>query len=346
MIRWRLLAVFALCGLAGCASVRYYWQSIDGQIQLLAERQSIAVVIANPNTDPALKAKLARVLEIRDFASSELKLPDNPSYRGYADLRRSYVVWNVYATPEFSIAPEQWCFPIAGCVNYRGYFALADAGEFADGLREQAFDVFISGVPAYSTLGWFDDPVLNTFISYQDYEVSRLIFHELAHQVVYVGGDSEFNESFAATVETEGVRRWIVRHGDARMQAAFESAQQRRTDFRALIVKYRAALADIYRLPITGAQMRSRKSQAYSDLERDYQQLKTSWGGYAGYDRFMEHPNNATLASFALYSALVPEFQRILERNRGDLAAFYADVKALAALGKEQRKAQFAALEP
>jgi predicted aminopeptidase len=341
---WAIIALL-VCGFSGCASLGYYWQSIDGHMQVMAARESIADVIADPNADPVLKAKLQRVLEIRDFASRELKLPDNLSYRRYADVQRAYVVWNVFAAPEFSIEPRQWCFPIAGCVSYRGYFSKSAADDFAADLRKDGDDVYVGGVPAYSTLGWFDDPVLSTFIRYPDYEIARLIFHELAHQTVYVPGDSEFDESFAVTVESEGLRRWIASRNDPKLQAEFDRAQERRAEFRGLILKYQDELGKLYALDIPHEEMRARKSELFEALAREYADLKTSWGGYTGYDRYVEHPNNALLASIVLYTGLVPQFERMLAENNGDLPAFYARVKALAALDKrdrEMRLAQFA----
>jgi predicted aminopeptidase len=330
-----LLAAAALA--AGCSNLSYYYQSIEGQIDLLQRREQIARVLADPATPPALKSRLEQVLTIRDYASRELHLPDNQSYRGYADLQRRYVVWNVFATREFSIKPEQWCFPIAGCVGYRGYFTQARADAFAQELREQGLDVFVGGVPAYSTLGWFDDPVLNTFVNYPEYELARLLFHELAHQVAYAKGDSEFNESFAATVEVEGVRRWIAHGGDDKMRADFERSQQRRAQFAELVLKHRRALGALYRTKLAPAAMRERKAGIFAALTQDYRQLKAEWGGYAGYDRFLDEPNNAKLASISLYNTLVPAFQQLLARHNGDLLAFYADVKRIAALDKEER---------
>lgn len=330
--------------LAGCSNFGYYMQSIDGQMTLLQSRRPIADVIADPATPLPLKARLERVLEIRGFASRELKLPDNLSYRSYADLQRPFVVWNVFATAEFSVKPREWCFLIVGCVGYRGYFAQADGEAYARELRGEGLDVFVSGVPAYSTLGWFDDPVLNTFINYPEHALSRLIFHELAHQVVYVKGDTEFNESFATAVETEGVRRWIARNGNDRMRADFDRLQQRRTQFRALVFEYRERLAALYRLPIAADEMRVRKAQAFSGMQRDYGLLKSQWGGFAGYDRFFGHPNNALLASVAIYTGLAPQFQQMIAKHHGDLAAFYAEVKELAALGKAERASRLAAV--
>ena len=323
--------------LAGCSNIGYYLQSINGELKLLHARRPIAEVIADPATPPPLKARLERVLAIRDFASRELQLPDNLSYRSYADLRRPFVVWNVFAAAEFSVKPKEWCFVVVGCVGYRGYFAQAAAEAHARELRGEGLDVFVSGVPAYSTLGWFDDPVLNTFINYPEYALSRLIFHELAHQIVYVKGDTGFNESFATALEIEGVRRWTARNGDDKLRAEFERSRQRRTQFRALLFDYRERLAVLYGLPIAPDEMRIRKAQTFSDMRRDYGLLKSQWGGFAGYDRFFEHLNNANLASFAIYSGLVPQFQQLIAKHHGDLAAFYAEVKELATLGKAAR---------
>jgi predicted aminopeptidase len=323
--------------LAGCSNISYYLQSVEGQMNLLQKRQPIAQVLADPAISPALKSRLERALAVRDFASSELKLPDNQSYRGYADLQRPFVVWNVFAAAEFSIKPEQWCFLIVGCVGYRGYFAQDKAEAFAQDLRARGLDVFVGGVPAYSTLGWFDDPVLNTFIHYPDYEFARLIFHELGHQVLYVRDDTEFNESFAVAVEIEGITRWIARFGDDKMRGAFELSQQRRAQFAALVLKHRRELGALYRTKLAPAAMRERKAAIFDALKRDYRRLKVEWGGYTGYDRFLDEPNNAKLASIAFYNALVPQFRNIIARHNGDLAAFYADVKRLAALDKKER---------
>ena len=330
--------------LAGCSNVNYYMQSIHGQMMVLRARESIADVLANPATPPTLKSRLERMQAIRDFASHELGLPNNLSYRTYADLQRRFVVWNVFATEAFSIEPRQSCFLIVGCVGYRGYFALSEAEDFANELRAEGHDVFVSGVPAYSTLGWFDDPVLNTFINYPEYELARLIFHELAHQLVYVKNDSEFNESFAAAVEAEGVRRWISRNGDEQMRAGFELIRERRAEFAALVLRYRDVLATLYRLRMAPGEMRARKTQVFADLRRDYELMKSQWGGYAGYDRFFVDVNNASLASIAIYNGLVPQFQQMIAKHHGNLAAFYAEVKELAAVGKAERASRLAAI--
>jgi predicted aminopeptidase len=341
-----MLGAAALALTAGCGNFGYYLQSVDGQLQVLRAREPVANVIANPATSPSLRLKLERASALRDFASRELKLPDNKSYRSYADLKRPFVVWNVFATPEFSVEPRQWCFLFAGCVGYRGYFSPERAETFANALRAEGLDVFVAGVPAYSTLGWFDDPLLNTFIEYPEYELARLIFHELAHQIAYAKGDSEFNESFAATVEAAGVARWIAASGDERMLGAFAQSQERRAQFSTLVLEFRKRLAALYKERIASDEMRARKARAFDELQRDYAALKSKWGGYAGYDRFFNGVSNAHLASVSLYNARVPHFERLLARLDGDFAAFYREVQRLAALPADARAAELAAGAP
>lgn len=332
----------ALLLVSGCADLGYYLQSIDGQLKLNAARRPIEQVIADPATPDLLKQRLERAAAIRAFASSELHLPDNGSYRKYADLGRPFAVWNVFAAEEFSVEPHQWCFPIAGCVGYRGYFSHEAAVAYADELRAAALEVHVGGVPAYSTLGWFDDPLMNTFIHYPEYELARLIFHELAHQVAYVKGDSEFNESFAVAVEMEGVERWIAQHGDAAMRAGAARIRERRAQFIALVTATRDRLKELYSRQIAVDAMRERKAGVFADLQRDYLRLRQAWDGFAGYDAFFENANNAHLASISIYNTLVPAMQRLLARKNGDLAAFYAEARRLAALEKAGRDAALA----
>jgi predicted aminopeptidase len=314
-------------------------------MELTRKARPIPEVIADPDTGAELKAKLGRVVQMRDFASRQLHLPDNASYRRYADIGRPFVVWNVFAAPEFSVKPREWCFPFAGCVGYKGYFSKAGADELASELRAERYDVFVGGVPAYSTLGWFDDPVLNTFVQYPDAEIARLMFHELAHQLVYVQGDSTFNESFAVTVEREGVERWLAAHGTEAQRDEFEQQQVRNQAFVELVAKYRARLTELYAEPLDPEQMRSRKQQALAQMRAEYDQLKQSWSGFAGYDWWFDQPlNNAQLASVTIYTQLVPAFQRILRDNGGDLQRFYAEVERLASLPKAQRDAELTSL--
>ena len=338
--RLLLLAVLVPL-LCGCDTLRYYSQAVGGQLTLLHRAAPIDEQLGREAVSPALKAKLEAVLRIREFASRELALPDNGSYKRYADLGRPFALWNVFAAPEFSLEPVNSCFVFIGCVSYRGYFSEADAQAEAAVLRARGYDVHVGGVPAYSTLGWFDDPVLNTFIHYPDAGLARLLFHELAHQVLYVKNDTLFNESFAATVEQAGVARWLAQRGSDSDRAAYERLQRMRNDFLALIVKHRAALERLYREDLTAQEKREGKARVLAQMQEEYRQLRASWGGFAGYDRwFAAKPNNATLVSVSLYTELVPAFRALLEREGGDLPRFYAAVKKLAKLPKEERDAR------
>lgn len=343
----RLFAAALLPLVAGCANVSYYWQSVSGQLDVWRRERPVEEVIADPATAQALKDRLGRALEIRSFASRDLGLPDNRSYRRYADLERPFVVWNVFAAPEFSVQPARWCFLFAGCVSYRGYFSREGADRFAAALSAQGNDVYVSGVPAYSTLGWFADPVLNTFVQYPEAELARLVFHELAHQLVYARDDTVFNESFAAAVEQEGVRRWLSRIGDAKQLAEFERIRRIRGEFAQLVQKHRKRLESLYRTELAPETMRERKRAFLAELAAEYRTLKAEWGGYNGYDRWFEQqPNNAQLASVGIYNQLVPAFEALLERAGRDLARFYASVRQLAGLPRAEREEQLRSLAP
>ncbi|MGB7540447.1 MAG: aminopeptidase [Burkholderiales bacterium] len=331
--------------LPGCAAIDYYAQAVSGHLDVIWRAVPIEERLRAPDTPEALKAKLARVLAMRDFASRELGLPDNGSYRRYAELGRRFVVWNVFAAPEFSVKPVESCFPIAGCVSYRGYYAEEAAQRHAGNLSREGYDVYVGGVPAYSTLGWFDDPVLSTFIRYPDTEVARLIFHELAHQVAYVSNDTVFNESFAVAVEEEGVRRWLDREGTPQQRAGYEDFHRRRGEFVALVLGYRGRLAAFYDESGAIGEKRAGKARLFAGMQDEYRALKVSWQGFSGYDRFFAGPpNNALLASVATYTELVPAFRALLAERKGDLPAFYAAVSELARLGKSERDARLAAL--
>ena len=345
VLRLFAVAMSLLLLLSGCSNLTYYWQSVNGQLDIWRRERPVEEVLKDPAVSAQLKGKLARVQEIRGFASAELGLPENRSYRSYADLGRQYVVWNVFAAPEFSMRPVQWCFLFAGCVGYRGYFAKADADALGAQLMAEGKDVYVGGVPAYSTLGWFADPVLNTFMHYPDLEIARLIFHELAHQVLYVKDDTVFNESFAVAVEAEGMRRWLVQKGDEKLSGEWARSRDRRAGFVSLIAGYRRVLEKLYESGLPEAEMRAKKVQVYAELDTDYRKLKEAWGGFAGFDPwFASKPNNAQLVSVGLYNQLVPAFEALLAREGHDLPKFYAAVKALAALPKEERRARLEAL--
>jgi len=322
------ISLLALLPLAGCETIGYYAQAVGGHLGVMARAQPVASVIADPATPGTLRERLELARSIREYASRELGLPDNGSYRSYADLGRAYVVWNVVAAPEFGLAPVESCFPVAGCVPYRGFFALEDAERHAARLRSAGNDVNVRGVPAYSTLGRFDDPLLNTFIRNPDADLARLIFHELSHQVLYVKGDSTFNESFAVAVERAGVRRWLAATGRSAAMQAFLETQERGARFLSLLEQARTRLKALYAMPLPPEVMRERKREAFAELKKMLESNPRL--------RDME-PNNALLAAFATYTQLVPAFERMLQEEGGDLEKFYARVKKMAASAPSSR---------
>jgi predicted aminopeptidase len=311
---WGALLVLALA--AGCQSLAYYTQAIGGHFSVLAKARPVADWLADPATPPELKARLETARRIREFASKNLALPDNGSYLSYADIERPYVVWNVFAARELSVEPKLECFPFAGCVSYRGFYSEDDARRHAERLRAEGYDVYVGGVPAYSTLGWTDDPLLSTFIRDSDAQLARLVFHELAHQVVYARGDTPFNESFAVTVEEQGVRRWLEAENRPGELAAFSSAQARKRDLAERVSQARERLEAVYASDLA----RERKLE---HKRAEWQRLR------AAYPALPAEPNNAFLASIAVYTELVPAFERLLAES-GSFEAFYRQVKELA----------------
>ena len=333
-IRTLLVVTFAVT-LSGC----YVLQAAQGEISLLAHREPISKVITDPATPEKLKTRLQYVQSAREFASHELGLPDNKSYRSYVDLKRDDVLWNVFAAPEFSVEPKRWCFPVAGCVVYRGYFKEAAATHYADKLRSQRYDVVVSGVPAYSTLGHFNDPVLNTMMRWGNTQLAVTLFHELAHQVVYVKDDSSFNEAFATVVADQGVKRWLQSLQQEDEWYAWQLQEQRSTAISELLLHGRMQLQEIYATQESADQKRLRKQQVLEGLKDEYQQLKTAWNGYAGYDRWFDRPlNNADFIAVATYQQCVPGFEKLLHSVNDHLPEFYTAVKALAHQGKLARQ--------
>ena len=339
----------ALLALAACTPLSYYSQSIGGHLDILRAAKPIADWLADPATPDALKARLEKVRAMRSFAARELALPDNRSYTTYADLHRPFALWNVFATPELSLTLRHWCFPVVGCVAYRGYYEKAEAEAYASQLRASGDDVYVGGVPAYSTLGYTTDPVLSTFIGYPEGEVARLIFHELAHQVVYVAGDSTFNESFAVAVEEEGVKRWFdaraAAHLDAASAEAYRLFMRRKATFIALLARHRSALESAYADAGDDSAKRRAKAAEFTALHADYEAAKTDPAsalyGFGGYDRyFAQALNNANLAAVATYTQRVPAFAKLLRDDHDDLPAFYASVGRLAKLPTGERNAR------
>lgn len=344
-VQARPLLIFLVTLLiSGCAQVGYYAQAVHGELSLLADARPIPDWLNDPTTSEKLKSQLRTIKEIRQFAVTELGLPDNGSYRNYVQLQRKFVLWNVVATPALSLTPKQWCFPIAGCVSYRGYYNQQSAQQYGAELRREGYDVQVLGVPAYSTLGWFNDPVMSTFINYPDAELARLIFHELSHQLFYVQGDTDFNEAFATTVEEVGAEKWLAAYGDTKRRQLYAEFEGRKSDFLALLFKYRQQLSDVYTSDLSNTAKLENKAHIFAALQSEYQLLKTQWGGYSGYDRWFAEPlSNAHLAIIDTYYALEPGFRALLVQQQS-FAQFYVAVRKLASLSKEERRRQLSAL--
>ena len=317
----RVLLILSVLMLQGC----YYGQAIRGQVELLSKREPISDVIADPATEPALRERLELARDLRAFATRELLLPDNASYTTYADLGRPYAVWNVTATEEFSVTPVTWCFPFVGCVPYRGYFSEAAAQAFADEYRARGHDVRVGGVGAYSTLGWFSDPLLNTMLVRDEIELAAVLFHELAHQQLYVQDDTAFNEAFATVVEEEGVRRWLEARGRPDDINEYRSRRARARRFAELLRATRDELGVLYDSALAEPAMRAAKAATFESLRARYRIVRDEeWGGWGGYDRWFERElNNADLAAVGTYNDRAPELRALLESLEGDLAAFY-----------------------
>ena len=340
-----LLAAATVCLTSGCSTVGYYAQSVSGHLAIVRAARPVPEWLADSATPAALKARLALSQRIRDFAVRELGEPDNASYRRYADLQRGAAVWNVVAAPELGLRLQTWCFPVVGCVGYRGYYTQAQADAFAQTLRAQGLEVSVYGVPAYSTLGKlpgdaFADPLLSTFIDYPEGELARLVFHELAHQIAYAPGDTEFNESFATAVERIGGSRWLAEQADAAQRDEYERLDARRQGFREITARHRDALQALYQSDLPDAAKRVAKQLLMERLRSEYATLKRErWGGYSGYDGWFARANNASFGVLSAYFDLAPNFERLFEREGRDFARFYAEVKRIAALPKDQRRA-------
>ncbi len=312
-----LLAALVLVACAGCESASYYSQAIGGHLRLMAAARPIDSWLDDPATPPELKQRLEMAQRIRGFATRELHLPDNGSYLSYADLKRRFAVYNVFAAPRFSVDAKPECFAFVGCVAYRGFYSEDEARRYAARLRDEGYDVYVGGVLAYSTLGWFDDPLLSTFIRYPDSQVARLVFHELAHQVVYAKHDTTFNESFAVVVEEEGVRRWLEAEGRSRELAAFHDGQAKKRELAARVRETRERLKMVYASQLSEEQKLEQKRAEFERLRAAFPQFVPA------------EPNNGFLVSISLYNELVPAFERLLARS-ASLDEFYAQARSLA----------------
>lgn len=338
----KTLAIFALLlSLLSCSTISYYSQSIHGHLSTWMKRQDIQAMLDDPEVKVELKQRLRLILKIREFASAELGLPNNYSFKSYVDIKREHIVWNVIAAPEFSVEPIKFCFPVVACLSYKGYFSKKRAEREATKLSAKGYDVSLGGVTAYSTLGWFSDPVLNTFVHWQEARLSGLIFHELAHQMIYIAGDTTFNESFASMVEIEGVNRWMQKRGTPELSKRYYLSLKRDSEFMQLIMHTRNRLKALYAKQLDAAQMRSKKAHEFARLRKEYLRYKKRWHGYSGYDLFVQSDmNNAKIASAATYFEYIKSFQNMLKQHQGDLPSFYQAVIRLGQMSIEQRHQQ------
>lgn len=330
--------LIAITQLGGC----YYVQAVRGHYEIMNKRQPIPEVIASEESPEELRNRLLIVQEARAFAVEELLLADNDSYLSYADIGRDYVVWNVFAAPEFSLEPKTWCFPVAGCVAYRGYFAEEAARKKARSLSDDGYDTAVGGVSAYSTLGRFDDPVLNTMMRWSDLRLVATIFHELAHQKLYVKGDTPFNESFATAVSDIGINRWLAEHNEAESAADFDRERELRRSMMFLVNETKDELNRLYASEQDAAEMRLRKRVLLDELSARAGQLIEKSG--TGSTNWLAAPlNNASLVPLGLYEGYQEAFERIFRNCREALACFYEESLRLAALDPDERRRQ---LEP
>lgn len=335
----RTLAAAGLCvTLTGCTTIGYYAHLAAGEMAVLHARVPIKQLIADPDVDPALRARLELALRARAFASDTLKLPRNKSYTTYADIHRPFVMWNVFATPALSLQPVQHCFLFAGCVAYQGFYHHARAEVLADKLKQEGDDVWVGGVPAYSTLGHFADPLLSTMDRWSDDEMIGTIFHELGHQQFYVKNDTAFNESFATFVQREGLKQW---HADNHLPPPDPMEAERKKQFTELVLATREKLKALYASDVADAVKRERKAQLFAEMHRDYEHMRdTDWHGYDGYDHWFDTPiNNAKLLPFGLYDRGVPAFAALFKRCDGDWSRFYAAVRRIGSEPTAQRDA-------
>lgn len=332
-------AVVAVSILTACETVGYYGQAAKGQMSLLLDRRRIDALLTQDDLEADTRRKLELVLSARQFAAESLLLPSGRSYLSYVELQRPFVLWNVFAANEFSTAPVSWCYPIAGCVSYRGFFSEERAQRYASALERDGFEVYSGGVDAYSTLGWFADPVTSSVLRRADHRLVALLFHELSHQLIYLPGDTTFNESFATFVEQEGLRRWLQENPQDGVASQIANEENMQRQFVALVSDYRNRFDELYESPLSEQQMRERKLELQQALRDEYARVKSEWN-YSGYDRWFDGPlNNAQLSTVASYNDQVPGFAALLAEVGGDLALFYARVRELTTLPKEERDA-------
>lgn len=337
---FRLIFFISLLFSAGCADLSYYLHSVNGHFSILQKTRDIDDLLQDSNTPAELTERLKLVRRIRKFAMDQLQLPESDSYTLYADLGRNYALKNLFATEEFSVSAHRWCYPIVGCAGYRGFFDEQRLEDYVNELKQKNFDVYVANVAAYSTLGWFDDPLLNTFIYWPEFRLAGLIFHELSHQRLYMDGDTQFNESFAVAVQQAGVERWLQATGQPLKLKKYRQYLVNRKRVIQLIEQAREALKALYQKDLSGLQKRKQKQQLYSQLKQNYQTLSASFDVNDGFKYwFAGELNNARLVSVSTYAARVPAFRNLLQSHGGDFESFYRHVERLADMSQDTRNA-------
>ena len=344
--RFTLLLVTCFTIFSGCSSISYYHQAATGHLSLMMSTRPIEDWLAASDTPPSLRAKLQLAQQTRQFARVRLQLPVGDAFSAYTELERPWVLVNLVAVPEFSLKPHQWCYPFIGCQAYRGYYDLEDARSEANLFIDDGYDVFIGGVTAYSTLGWFDDPLHTGFTRLSDARMVALMFHELAHQVVYISEDTAFNESFATAVELEGLRVWLQQRGDS---SGYEQALQRlrqRNQTLELVEQVTDTLRQLYSRKGTLAEtgMRQQKALIFDQLRKDYLKLSAHWQEPGPLGSAPETLNNANLALFRQYNQHVPGFRQLFRESDQEFDRFYKAAETLSELDAEQREARLTAL--
>ena len=325
--------------LSGCQSIHYMGQAISGHLDLLNRREPVADLLEDPQTPEELRKQLLLSTELLAFAEKELLLPAGKQYRSYVNLDRPYVVWNVFAAPELSLEPRTWCYPVAGCTVYRGFFSETQANQYAQRLAGRGYDVMVGGVTAYSTLGWFSDPLLSTFIDRSESGLAMLIFHELAHQLIYVPDDSSFNESFATTVAQEGLRRWFLSRNNLDQYRRYREFSEDRQTMVSIITAFREQLQNLYQSPLPEDVKRRQKIVLFGELRQEFESRRNQKRTLAVFSDWFEPPlNNAKLVSIATYHDYVPAFRQLLANNQNDLDRFYQQCRRLAGYNPAKRR--------
>lgn len=324
--------------LTACSTLGYLAHSSSGHLKLMSDRQSISSLIDDEQVDQAQKNKFKSILTMREFATSQLRLPDNKSYTSYVDLDRDYVTWVVFATPPLSLQAESWCFWVVGCVPYRGYFDQDKAQQFANQLKRQQLEVYVAPVPAYSTLGWFSDPVLSSMLERGELVTAEYIFHELAHQQLYIKNDTSFNEAFASAVGQLGVIAWLkAENKPAELKRYLQSAQEKQQLY-IIVEDFRQQLAEIYNLLLTESEKLRLKKEAFVSYEKRVVNKLEQWGKLEIYRQWLlEDMNNAKLNAFSTYQALVPEFITLFETCNESFEQFYRVIESTQQLSNQQR---------